>query len=337
MKDRPSIDFLRALEGFVAIADSGSMTKAAGLLRITQSAISQQLKQLETELGVELIDRSGRPLLLTPAGLSLRQRAKEMLQEADRIRADLRQASSGPLAQLRIAMFSTLAPTLVPAILREVTGGALPARSISMMRGITAYSGRELLQREVDVVITSNALYDLEGLERHELISERFILAVPETLEVKDVSLRSLAGRLPLIRYASRTEAGRLVEAHLRRQRLRGDAAFSFDSPEDLMTAVGLGHGWAIIAPTHAIHAGISGEHVRLMQMPKPGIGRNITLVARIGELGDAPARLADICRRALVRHYLPRARAVLGELAGEISIVGAAAQAEAAPAHSEQ
>jgi DNA-binding transcriptional LysR family regulator len=128
MRNGSNIDLLRALEVFVAIAECGSMTKAASLLRITQSAISQQLKQLESELGVALIDRSGRPLLLTPAGLSLRQRAKDMLQEADRIRAELREAASGPLAQLRVAVFSTLAPTLVPAILEEVRDGALRAR-----------------------------------------------------------------------------------------------------------------------------------------------------------------------------------------------------------------
>jgi DNA-binding transcriptional LysR family regulator len=332
MKDRPNIDLLRALEVFVAIAECGSMTKAASLLRITQSAISQQLKQLESELGVALVDRSGRPLLLTPAGLSLRQRAKDMLQEADRIRAELREAASGPLAQLRVAVFSTLAPTLVPAILGEVRDGALRARTLAIMRGMTAYSGRELLQREVDVVITSNALYDLEGLERHELIAERFILAVPKAYEVRETGLRTLAARLPLIRYAPRTEAGRLIEVHLRRQKIRGEIAFSFDSPEDLIAAVGMGHGWAIIAPTHAIHAGESCASVRLLPLPKPGIARSITLVARSGELGDVPRRLAEISRRALMLNYLPRARRVLGTLAGELTIVEAT-RAGASPA----
>ena len=224
---------------------------------------------------------------------------------------------------MRIAMFSPLAPTLVPAILTAVADGALPVRSVSMLRGITAYSGRELLQREVDVVITSNALYDLQGLERHELIAERFILAVPRAWRQEDASLRALAAGLPLVRYSPRTEAGRLIEAHLRRQRLRIPNVYAFDSPEDLLAAVELGHGWAITAPTHALYALVDGSSVRLLPLPRPEIGRDITLVARAGELGELPGRLAGICRGALLGTYVPRAERLLGPLADCLLVAG--------------
>ena len=67
MREHGKIDLLRALEVFLAAADSGSMTTAARHLKITQSAISQQLKLLETEMRVTLMDRNTRPLRLTPA------------------------------------------------------------------------------------------------------------------------------------------------------------------------------------------------------------------------------------------------------------------------------
>jgi DNA-binding transcriptional LysR family regulator len=65
MRGRAKIDLFRALEVFLAAADSGSMTTAARNLKVTQSAISQQLKLLEAEMGVTLMDRNTRPLCLT--------------------------------------------------------------------------------------------------------------------------------------------------------------------------------------------------------------------------------------------------------------------------------
>jgi DNA-binding transcriptional LysR family regulator len=94
MRERNKIDLLRALEVFIAAADSGSMTTAARRLKITQSAISQQLKLLEGEMRVTLMDREKRPLRLTPAGQALRQHAADMLLHADQIRAEVRQIAS---------------------------------------------------------------------------------------------------------------------------------------------------------------------------------------------------------------------------------------------------
>ena len=88
MREHKKIDLLRALEVFIAAADAGSMTKAARQLKITQSGISQQLKLLESEMRVTLIDRDSRPLRLTTAGHLLRHHAAEILLHADEVRAE---------------------------------------------------------------------------------------------------------------------------------------------------------------------------------------------------------------------------------------------------------
>ena len=59
---------LTALRSFVAVAETGGVTKAAGFLNLTQSAVSMQLKRLEEGLGMSLLSRSGRTIALTPAG-----------------------------------------------------------------------------------------------------------------------------------------------------------------------------------------------------------------------------------------------------------------------------
>ena len=60
---------LTALRSFVAVADAGGVTRAAGMLNLTQSAVSMQLKRLEELLGLQLLDRSGRGIALTASGV----------------------------------------------------------------------------------------------------------------------------------------------------------------------------------------------------------------------------------------------------------------------------
>ena len=70
---------LTSLRSFVAIADAGGVTRAAGFLNLTQSAVSMQIKRLEEALGCELLDRSARKIGLTPAGEHLLSFARQML------------------------------------------------------------------------------------------------------------------------------------------------------------------------------------------------------------------------------------------------------------------
>ena len=70
---------LTALRSFVAVADMGGVTKAAGLLNLTQSAVSMQLKRLEESLGVALLDRTSRTIGLTPQGEQLLGYGRRMI------------------------------------------------------------------------------------------------------------------------------------------------------------------------------------------------------------------------------------------------------------------
>jgi DNA-binding transcriptional LysR family regulator len=330
MRGRTKIDLLRALEVFLAAAESGSMTTAARNLAVTQSAISQQLKLLEAEMGVTLMDRDTRPLRLTAAGHALRAHAAEILLYADQARAEVRQIAIASLPHLRIAMFGTLAGTLAPALVKAVVQRKLPITTVSILRGMAVQQARDLSRREVDIVITSNPLIDVEGMERHELIQERFVLILPKGEMATQHSLRDIAAQLPMIRYSARTEAGRLIEQHLRRLRLDVPQGHSFDAPEDLFAMICMGQGWAVTAPTHIVHALTPGMPVHLHPLPKPGLGRSIVLVARAGELGSLPAQIAGLCRRVLMKEYMPRLRALMPALADHFTVVEDAGRSEA-------
>ena len=80
---------LRALRYFVAIADAGSLTAAAAAISIAQPALTRQLRELEADLGVQLLHRTPRGVLLTQAGVTLYESAQRMLAEASRVREHL--------------------------------------------------------------------------------------------------------------------------------------------------------------------------------------------------------------------------------------------------------
>lgn len=316
------IDLLRALEVLITVADTGSMTGAARELKITQSAISQQLKLLETDMNVTLIDRDTRPLCLTPAGRALRDHAAEILSQAEQARAAVRELGASVLPHLRIALFASLGNRLAPAIVGEVVRRNLPVKTVSIFRGIAIHHARELTQRDVDIAITSNPLSDLESLERHELINEPFVLVLPKNAALRDMGLREIASQFPLIRYSARTELGRRIEIYLRRQRLEIPPGNSLDAPEDLFAMVRLRQGWAISVPTHILHVTVSELEVEVRQLPGARFERTIFLVARKGELGNLPGRIANLCRETFRLDFVPRVRPLMPKLADLFIVV---------------
>ena len=76
---------ITVLRSFVAVAEAGGVTRAAGFLNLTQSAVSMQLKRLEEMLGLRLLERSGRGVSLTPAGAQLLSYAQRMVEMNDEI------------------------------------------------------------------------------------------------------------------------------------------------------------------------------------------------------------------------------------------------------------
>lgn len=112
-----SLDQLRAL---IVVAKHGSFSEAARLLNLSQPAVSQQIKELEERLGVELLERLGRKSFPTDAGLALITHAERMLAEAEATEEDLRRFRGGALGRVRIGTSTSVLVYLLPRILKEV-------------------------------------------------------------------------------------------------------------------------------------------------------------------------------------------------------------------------
>jgi DNA-binding transcriptional LysR family regulator len=114
----PAIPELRQLRSFVAVAETGTFTAAAARLHIAQQSLSQQMLQLERQLGADLFVRSSRGVTLTPVGDVLLREARPLLARAERAAQAVARAAAGEPDELRVGFLASVANYLMPAVVR---------------------------------------------------------------------------------------------------------------------------------------------------------------------------------------------------------------------------
>ena len=286
------LDFnlIRAMEVFVAVAETRQVTRAARLLGVTQSAASQQLRNLEDALQAPLFDRASRPLELTRAGISLHRRAGRILNEIEDLRSDLRRLEAFPTPILRIGMLASIATTLTePLVTLAKDRFGIP--EVVLHAGLASDHQSLLRSRNADLVVTSDALYDLDGLERHTVLRESFLLVLPADYEGPSDDLACLAQDLPLVRFVVEAAVGRLTDQHLRRVRL--ELPRTIEADRSSMVNCQRGRRARLCHPDTEPAARrlrrVHGDQ-GAGPLPIPGFSRGITVLARQGELGELPA-----------------------------------------------
>lgn len=143
---------LTTLRSFVAVADSGGVTRAAGFLHLTQSAVSMQLKRLEEALDIELLDRSGRTIALTASGEQLLVYARRMLALNDEAIARLTdQAFEG---ELSVGVPHDIVYPAIPRVLQQFNG-AFPRVKVHLDSSHTRELKRRYGRGEVDMILTT--------------------------------------------------------------------------------------------------------------------------------------------------------------------------------------
>ena len=237
---------LHALRVFLAVADAGNMTVAAGRLGLTQSAVSQLVRQLEECMGAVLIDRSQRPVVPTATGRVLQRHAQTIISDAEALELAVRHAGSNKVQQLNIGVIDSFAATVGPTLIKTLL--KTTATHLSFRSGLAHDQAQGLLSRNLDFIITSDPLDDVDGLDRYAILSEPFLLLLPDRMgpatELQD--LRKLAAAHSLIRFSARSQIGGQIERHLRRLGVKAARLLEVDATDTLVAMVSAGLGWAI-------------------------------------------------------------------------------------------
>lgn len=296
---------LWGVEVFVATAEERSITAAARRLGASASAVSQQLTNLEGALGVTLLERSARPVQLTPEGEIFRRRAQSILNEAEQAKAELERGNLQALPRLRLGMIEDFELDVTPKLLTELAGEFKTCEFL-LETGASHVLLDQLEARALDVAVCAEMGPAAEALEVHPLLEDGFVVAAPKGAVDRDADILSQLERLPLVHYSARHFMGRLIARHLSAQRLRLAHRFELDSYLAIMALVAQGAGWTILTPLALMRAQRFAGSVDVFALPFEPLSRRISLFARNGALQDMPAqiagRLTPILRETVVR-----------------------------------
>jgi len=288
---------LRDLTYLVAVADHRHFGRAAEACYVSQPTLSAQIKKLEAELGVQLVERNPRHVMMTAVGREVVERARSVLREVTEIEDLARSARDPEAGSLRLGIFPTLAPYLLPHVVPSLSA-RFPDLELLLVEAKTESVLARLRDGSLDVGILALPIPE-EGLRTVPLFTEDFVLAVPEGHPLaavpEPVDPAVLDGTSVLL----------LEDGHcLRDQALevcgrvgateRG--GFRATSLETLRQMVGAGVGVTLL-PELAVRPPVaSPEGIRLLRFAEPVPHRRIAMVWRAGSAYDAfLPRLAQV------------------------------------------
>ncbi|HET6804596.1 MAG TPA: DNA-binding transcriptional regulator OxyR [Frateuria sp.] len=169
---------LRDLAYLVSLAEHRHFGRAAEASFVSQPTLSTQIKKLEDELGVALVERTPRKVLLTETGREIARRARGVLAEVEEIRAIAQRTRDPEAGRLRLGVFPTLGPYLLPHLVPRVRQ-RFPRLELLLIEEKTEQIVRMLREGSLDVGILALPVHE-ESLHAEFLFEEPFVLAVPD-------------------------------------------------------------------------------------------------------------------------------------------------------------
>ena len=267
---------LRHLRYFVAVAEHENVTRAALSLHVSQPALSQQIRDLEEELGFPLLERSAKSVRLTPAGRVFLPEARQVLQRASQAVEAARAAANGYAAELHLGYAPSLTAKILPPALREshnqTPGLRIKLHDLSTEEMLTGLREGKL---QLAFLVRPPASM-LRGLQFEELMRDPMKLAVSPTHPL--ARRRNLgvteAAREPLIVYGRKDfpEYHEFLKVIFDRLKTKPRITEEHESVSSLIAAVEAGSGVAFVSESIRC---VSGSRLKLLDLspaPEPFI-----------------------------------------------------------------
>jgi LysR family hydrogen peroxide-inducible transcriptional activator len=185
----------RALQYFVKLAELRHFSKAASACFVSQPTLSTQIRKLEEELGVSLVERAPRKIMLTPIGEDIAHRARHILRDIEQIKNAARRSGNPETDTVKLGIFPTLAPYILPHVI-PVIRQQYPELRLQLAEEKTEVILNMLDQGHLDAGLLALPVED-QGMEVELLFEEPFVAAIPSThplSEKQTISLKDLEG-----------------------------------------------------------------------------------------------------------------------------------------------
>ena len=287
---------LRQLRYFVAVAEELHFRRAAARMHISQPPLSQQIHQLETELGCTLLARTRRRVELTPAGEAFLHDARIILNELEGAVATAQRIGSGQTGRLRVNFVGSALLSIVPGAVQRFRT-ARPNVEIQIRERPTVEQVRAVLAGAVDVGLVRPPFDELDELRAEVVLRERTVAALPTDhplTKLRRVPLARLAAE-PLVLFP-RSQAPGFHDLLISSLAATGTTPRVVQYAPEMTTIVGLvaaGMGFSLV-PASVSRLGLDGVSYR----PVAGAPRSeLIAITRAGD--ESP----------LVRTFIERAK----------------------------
>ncbi len=312
---------LRGLEVFEALAGTGSVAQAAARTGLSQPAVSQQLRNLETALNAELIDHGRRPMRLTPAGSLFLHRVEAALAELRLAQSELTVMDLAHLKALSIGIIDDFDDSLTPR-LATILADSLTGCQFKMITASSHDLIAAIAEKRLHLVISAHTGQPLEGVVEHPLAEDPFMLVAPKGVDISSGALPDPNG-LPYLRYDPDQLIRKQIDGHLAHQIDAHPVPFEIGSHLALMSMVARGIGWTITTPLGYMRAHRFHNQLDAHPLPSEPFARQISLFASSDWSDDVPLNVAQTMRRLIKTHMIDPALTELPFLAGHLRILG--------------
>ncbi|MDQ1847589.1 LysR substrate-binding domain-containing protein [Gemmobacter fulvus] len=263
---------------FEALARHGHFGRAADACAITQPALSMQIKELEAALGTPLFERSARQIRLTGFGEVFALRVRGILRSVDELEDLARSARDRLAGRLRIGVIPTVAPYLLPTIIRQLSQ-LYPGLDLNLRETVTPKLLQELMEGRLDTAIVALPVSE-HSLTEMALFTENFVLVRAATETGKPVPSRENLREMRLLLleegHCFRDQALSFCDIPSTRSRELLDGS----SLTTLVQMVGAGIGVTLI-PEMAVPVETRSARVSVARFKEPQPARTIGMIWR--------------------------------------------------------
>ena len=288
-----------ALACFVKVVACGSIAEAARQLNTAPATIAQRIRTLESGIGCTLIQRTGRTVRPTVAGLLILDHANDILKSVKAIHASASNTDLPP-GPLRLGATPTVVAGLLPDVL-SAWAQRLPSINIFIEPAITRDLYDKLLSDELDVVILSHPNFALaKTCSWRKLREEELILLTPP--DIKAAKALDILASYPFIRYDRRTVAGKMIDDYLLSSGIAVQTRFELDGIYPIMELVARGLGVAILPDSVVIDRVVPAVQKWMLPAPRPK-----RAIGALWLRASSRSRLAELFVDVTVHHLIKR------------------------------
>jgi LysR family nitrogen assimilation transcriptional regulator len=294
---------LEQLKAFLAVAESGTFSRAAIRLGTTQPVLSRKVKVLEDEMASELFHRTGHGVVLSEAGKLLEKYARGLLETAETARKAVQAVGTSPVGQVTIGMPSSIATVLAVDLVREFRR-SFPSVSLKIMEGYSGHVVDWLTSGRLDVAV----LYESHGLKGSALqmdpvLSDELFLIGPasDPARIGNTSVRcQRLAQVPLV-LPSRPHGIRLlVDDALGKLGLAANVQLEIDAMHSMLALAEHGLGYTILSYS-SVRELVLAKRLRVWRIVDPVIRRSLVITTASQRPSTKPARALTRMFRELI------------------------------------